>query len=82
MCDCRVCTDYKSFQELLSHIPEPQRESVEKLYEVMAELEMDRDYYKAIVQNKWPSGDIVLAHYRKLPKELNEPTTSAETTGS
>lgn len=65
MCECAVCKRYKGFCEQVATLPETQRAYFEAMYEHLVEVEMDLDYYRAVVRNEWPSAERVLARYRK-----------------
>lgn len=67
-CDCRICQEYREFQLKLELVPQDLRAFVEGIYDAYVNTAADRDYYKAIVQNQWPSGDQILSQYRQ-PKE-------------
>jgi hypothetical protein len=66
MCDCTVCTESKTFDSLVDKAPIEIQEQLRNFYDAYAETQMDRDYYKSIVQNTWPSSAEVLARYREV----------------
>lgn len=51
MCECEVCTRLKHYNEI--GVPE-------EVVDYILELEMDRDYMKAIFDGSWPSGKQLL----------------------
>lgn len=66
MCDCDFCKWAKEFDERLKNIvDEGDRSFFEDLADRYLDAEMSRDYYKAIVQNKWPDSDQIIERYRK-----------------
>lgn len=59
-CNCDVCQSNKVFREKLALLPEAQLVYWESIGEDLLHLQMDVDYYKAIMKGKWPSGKEVL----------------------
>ena len=59
-CNCDVCQRNKTFCARLAWLPEPQRAYWDSLGEDLLHLQMDVDYYKAIMNGQWPSGKEVL----------------------
>lgn len=64
MCDCHVCQRHRSVQAQLDQLPQPQRAFFESLLDTLDNVEMDRDYYRAILDGSWPDADRVLAGFR------------------
>lgn len=64
MCDCEVCIRHRNFEERLARVPEQDRAYFQALLEQLADVEMDREYYRAIVRNTWPGADRILARFR------------------
>lgn len=64
MCECKLCLRTRKFEEELDKIPAELREFWLKLYDDLNHAEMDRDYYKCIVDGSWPSSEEILASYR------------------
>ena len=63
-----MCEEHRAFEVLLAKIPEELQKEVAALYENYVETGADRDYYRAIVRNEWPTSAEILAQYRQ-PKE-------------
>jgi hypothetical protein len=70
-CKCNTCAHCAEFISKLEFIPPAQRGWVEALYDELQQTMQLRDYFKAIVQNEWPSSEEILALYRK---SLKSPT--------
>ncbi len=63
-CECAVCQRNRLFQQHLENVSSDSRYFFEQLYDAFLETEMDRDYYKVIVDGTWPNADEVIKHVR------------------
>lgn len=63
-CNCSVCERNKAFEKHLQDVDEKSRSFFMNLYDSFLEIEMDRDYYKVIVDGTWPNADDVIKHVR------------------
>lgn len=63
-CECGVCKRNRLFQQHLENVSSESRQFFEQLYDAFLETEMDRDYYKVIVDGTWPNADEVIKHVR------------------
>lgn len=68
VCECELCVRTKKFRASLEKIPESERAFWTDLYDHLFHVEVDRDYYKSIVEGSWPNADEVISNYRDLPK--------------
>lgn len=64
-CECKLCARTRQFRLALEKIPEQEREFWSNLYNHLFDIEVDRDYYKAIVDGTWPNADQIIGHYRQ-----------------
>jgi hypothetical protein len=63
-CSCAWCQWYAEYKVQIETVPPEAKEFFEIMSHNMVEIEMDRDYYKAIVENKWPNSEKILARFR------------------
>ena len=68
VCECELCIRTKKFIAALEKIPESERAFWTDIFDLLGNVECDRDYYKAIVEGSWPSADEVISNYRGSPK--------------
>lgn len=64
MCNCKICTRNRSFEDRIQAIPIEHQEYFRALYDQLEEIETDRDYYRVIVDGTWPNADEVIKHIR------------------
>ena len=71
-CECEVCYFSRLVNEQIQKLEDPDAQNFFlNLYDMFIHSEMDKDYYKAIVQNKWPDAGKIIAKYHKLEVEHN-----------
>jgi hypothetical protein len=68
VCECKLCIRTKKFRASLEKIPESEREFWIGLHDDLYHVEVDRDYYKSIVDGSWPNADEVISNNRSRPK--------------
>jgi hypothetical protein len=64
MCDCAVCVRSREFEIRVMEVPFEHQEYFRAMYDQLLEVEMNRDYYKVIVDGTWPNADEVIKHIR------------------
>lgn len=64
-CQCEFCQWSKVFNKVMEDVPTEHHAFFRNLVDNMLDIELDRDYYKAIVRNEWPDSDKILSQYRK-----------------
>ena len=64
MCDCAVCIRSRAFEDRIRDVPAEHQEYFRAMYDQLIEVEMDRDYYKVVVNGTWPYADEVIKHIR------------------
>jgi hypothetical protein len=67
MCNCQVCQDTRHFRTELKQLPAEHQSIFEGLYDNLLHVEMDRDYYHAILEGSWPSAQEILARFHGQP---------------
>jgi hypothetical protein len=70
-CNCAICQRSQQFQEALKLVPETDKQFWKDLFSLLYDVEMDRDYYRAIVDGSWPNADEVI-HQRRTKKEASK----------
>lgn len=68
-CECRVCEYGREVEAHLVHLGKNDRAFFEAMYERLCNVEDERDYYDAIVKNKWPTSEEILKRYRPIRPE-------------
>jgi hypothetical protein len=68
MCECELCQYIREFEKHLEHVPDEHKEFFNNLLEMYLDVDMDKDYYRCIVEGSWPTADEIIAQYRQ-PKE-------------
>lgn len=53
-CDCQICRRHRVFRRELKKLPAARRAFWACLYDQLNGSEMDADYYRALVEGKWP----------------------------
>lgn len=76
MCDCLVCQYSKKVKANLEGLPLEKRQFFEDMYDILLNIEMDRDCYKAILDGTWPNADEVLKSYRNKNDSTNHANQS------
>lgn len=73
-CECDVCYFSRQVNEQIQKLEDPDAQNFfMNLYDMFIHSEMDKDYYKAIVQNKWPDAGRIIAKYHDYHDvEVNE----------
>ena len=64
MCECAVCIRSREFDAQVQGVPVEHQEYFRAMYDQLMEIEMDRDYYRVIVDGTWPNADEVIKHIR------------------
>lgn len=65
-CQCQVCCFSRFVTKQLENIDdETTKLFFRNLYDLYIEAEMDKDYYKAIVDGKWPNADELIKKRRE-----------------
>lgn len=64
MCECEICARSRLFEDRIQAIPIEHQEYFRAMYDQLLEIEMNRDYYKVIVDGTWPNADEVIKHIR------------------
>ena len=68
-CQCQVCCFSRFVTKQLEKIDdETTRLFFRNLYDLYIEAEMDKDYYKAIVDGQWPNADELIQKRRNKGK--------------
>ena len=75
-CNCEVCQYSRKVQENLEGLPEDKRKFFEDMYEILVHVEMDRDWYKCIIEGVWPNADDIIQRSRERRKKSDETTES------
>lgn len=63
MCNCQVCQDTTHFRAELMQLPAEHQPVFEGLFDNLLHVEMDRDYYHAILEGSWPSAAEIIARF-------------------
>lgn len=64
-CNCKLCLRTQQFRLSLEKVPESEREFWSNIYSDLFHVEVDRDYYKAIVEGTWPDADQIINRHRQ-----------------
>jgi hypothetical protein len=68
-CQCDVCNYSRMVNEYIQKLEDPDdREFFLNMYDMLIHSEMDRDYYKAIVDGQWPNADELIQKRRNKGK--------------
>lgn len=67
MCNCQVCQDTTHFRAELTQLPAEHQPVFEGLFDDLLHVEMDRDYYHAILDGSWPSAAEILSRFHNEP---------------
>ena len=67
MCNCQVCQDTRNFRAELNQLPAEHQSVFDGLYDNLLHVEMDRDYYHAILEGSWPSAKEILEQFHNQP---------------
>lgn len=70
MCECAICIRSRSFEDRIQGVPIEHQEYFRAMYDQLMEIEMDRDYYKVIVDGTWPNADEVIKHVRSKQRNV------------
>ena len=66
-CECEVCYFSRLVNEQIQKLEDPEAQNFFlNLYDMVVHAEMDRDYYKAIVEGVWPNADEIIAKHRRM----------------
>lgn len=72
-CECRICVRHRSIRQTVRDGDvEELRALVKDLSSDWDNAEMDRDYYRAIIDGSWPSADAIIANMRENLKKQAE----------
>lgn len=64
-CNCRICLRSHRFKEALEKVPDQEKQFFRDLFSDLYSVEMDRDYYRAIVEGSWPTADEIIRKHRE-----------------
>jgi hypothetical protein len=65
-CECSICQRSLLFKQTLERITETKdKQFFEDLFSHLYNVEMDRDYYRSIVDGSWPDSDEVIKQRRE-----------------
>lgn len=65
-CQCQVCCFSRFVGKQLEKIEDENAKLFfQNLYDLYIETEMDRDYYKAIIDGHWPQADEIIKNRRE-----------------
>jgi hypothetical protein len=71
-CECSVCKYSRVVEHQLEQLAPEQREFFEEMYDILINVEFDRDYSDAVIDGSWPGADEVIAKRRAMRKIRDE----------
>jgi len=67
-CTCPLCQRIRKIRKVMAASKGEMYAFLLELAEELAHVEMDRDYYKSIVEGSWPQADKIIENARKRRK--------------
>jgi hypothetical protein len=73
MCECATCVRLRAIEARIQELPEEQRDFFRCMVDSMLDVEFDNQYYKAILDGKWPGAEAILRRsLTKIEKKEGE----------
>lgn len=63
-CPCSVCQRHTAFEKQLEGLPADKAEFFREVKDAADHVEMDRNYYRALLDGSWPNADAVIVGFR------------------
>jgi len=81
-CACDACKKNDDVMERLQRLPEEERDFFEEMWLDNMHLQLDRDYYRAVIEGSWPNADDIIKHIRESREmRLNEMLDTQQDSG-